>query len=73
MGHSNVNGNASQGKNKSRRPPSEKSPPGIFSRFLFCWMWPMFYYGNRRDLDENDLVPPKRKYDSKPVGDLLEK
>lgn len=53
--------------------PSEKEPPGPVSRFFFSWMFPLFYTGYTRDLEEHDLVPAKRMYDSKVVGDKLEK
>lgn len=50
-----------------------KDPPGLFSRIWFLWMFPAFYNGNRRDLEEYDLVAAKRMYDSKAVGDKLER
>lgn len=55
-------------------PPLEpKKVPNVFSRSLFCWMVPIFYYGNKRDLEEYDLVPTKSLYNSKVVGDKLER
>ncbi|XP_072936036.1 ATP-binding cassette sub-family C member 4-like [Epargyreus clarus] len=69
-----------QKKDKTQKETAEikkengpKSPPGLFSRLLFCWTFPLFYYGNRRDLEEFDLVPARDIYDSKRVGDKLEK
>ncbi|XP_041974687.1 ATP-binding cassette sub-family C member 4-like [Aricia agestis] len=53
--------------------PLEKSPPGLFSRLFFVWTFPLFTNGNRRDLEEYDLVPPRRIYGSKGAGDDLER
>ncbi|XP_045760841.1 ATP-binding cassette sub-family C member 4-like [Maniola jurtina] len=58
--------------NESKEPP-KKQPPGMFSRLLFIWTFPMFYFGNRRDLEEYDLVSARTIYDSKTVGDELER
>lgn len=58
--------------NESKEPP-KKTPPGLFSRSLFVWMFPLFYFGYRRDLEEYDLVPARKIYDSKAVGDELER
>ncbi|KAI8429862.1 hypothetical protein MSG28_000362 [Choristoneura fumiferana] len=61
-------------QNKVDDPPKKmadatsfKEPPGLFSRILFLWMFPAFYNGNRRDLEECDLVAAKRMYDSKAI------
>ncbi|XP_053601473.1 ATP-binding cassette sub-family C member 4-like [Plodia interpunctella] len=61
----------SSGKENNKM-SSEKSAPGLISRFFFCWTFPLFYNGNRRDLEEYDLVRPRKIYDSKSVGDKLE-
>ncbi|CAF4884021.1 unnamed protein product [Pieris macdunnoughi] len=49
------------------------SPPGVFSRLFYVWTFPLFYNGNRRDLEDEDLVPTKDIYGSKRVGDALER
>lgn len=54
-------------------PPKPKSVPNTFMRTLLCWMLPIFYYGNKRDLEEEDLPPPKNIYQSKVLGDILER
>lgn len=56
-----------------KEPPPMKEIPGFLSRAFFCWMFPLFYYGNQRDLEEYDLVPAKKKYHSKEAGDKLER
>jgi hypothetical protein len=69
-----MNGNASPDHKKTTYDtPLQKDVPGILSRFLFCWMMPMCYNGMKRDLEEHDLVPAKHVYDSKIVGDQLER
>ncbi|KAJ2946420.1 hypothetical protein O0L34_g12459 [Tuta absoluta] len=60
-------------KDKVRKMPSEKSVPNWFSRVSFCWMFPIFYWGNKRDLDEFDLQPAKKIFNSKETGDELER
>nr|AUO38741.1 ABCC3 protein [Spodoptera frugiperda] len=65
-----------ENKNDSKAkppPPKPKSVPNVFKRTLFCWMLPIFYFGNRRDLEESDLPPPKNMYQSKMLGDKLER
>lgn len=57
-------------KTKQHQP---KKPPGLLARLLFFWTFPYFFYGNRRDLEEYDLVPARSKYSSKLVGDQLER
>ncbi|XP_021200213.3 ATP-binding cassette sub-family C member 4 [Helicoverpa armigera] len=54
-------------------PPKQKDVPNTFLRTLFCWMLPIFYFGNKRDLEQHDLPPPKNMYSSKVVGDRLER
>ncbi|KAL4709187.1 hypothetical protein ACJJTC_008115 [Scirpophaga incertulas] len=48
----------------------KKVPPSL-SRFLFCWILPL--YGLKRDIEEEDLVPAKSMYRSKLAGNALEK
>ena len=60
------------GKNGNIK-PTDKEVPNLLSRLWFCWTFPLFYNGNKRDLEEHDLVPPKRIYESKTVGDNLER
>lgn len=71
-----MNGNAPKQEKKEfpkYESPLQKSRPNFFSRFLFCWMFPIYYSGTKRDLEEFDLVPAKQQYDSKPSGDILER
>uniref|UniRef100_A0A2H1WBZ3 SFRICE_041714 n=1 Tax=Spodoptera frugiperda TaxID=7108 RepID=A0A2H1WBZ3_SPOFR len=66
-------GSKNDSKSKPPPPPKPKSVPNVFKRTLFCWMLPIFYFGNRRDLEESDLPPPKNMYQSKMLGDKLER
>lgn len=69
--------NMSSSKNENHenetKKSKKKSPPGLISRLLYIWMFPLFYNGNRRDLEDEDLVPTKKIYNSKIVGDYLER
>ncbi|OWR51775.1 ABC transporter family C protein ABCC2 [Danaus plexippus plexippus] len=47
--------------------------PNIISRIFLCWVCPVLYNGNKRDVEEEDLVRPNKYYDSKFLGDTLEK
>lgn len=53
-------------------PPRQKGVPNLFSRSFFCWMLPVFWNGNKRDLEEYDLRPTKSTYNSQLVGEQLE-
>ncbi|KAG6463316.1 hypothetical protein O3G_MSEX013801 [Manduca sexta] len=72
MGVLKDKGDKKQTKYETKKLPAEKDPPGLLSRLFFCWMFPIFYNGTQRDLEEYDLKPAKHVYDSKLVGDALE-
>ncbi|XP_026324225.1 multidrug resistance-associated protein 4-like [Hyposmocoma kahamanoa] len=73
MGTESEGNKSKNGINNKKKMPSEKKLPSLLSRLWFCWMFPMFYNGNKRDLEEYDLMPTKRIYDSKFSGDKLER
>ncbi|GBP41934.1 Probable multidrug resistance-associated protein lethal(2)03659 [Eumeta japonica] len=50
----------------------KKKPPGFIARLFHAWLWPLFYKGNKRDLNEEDLYPPRKIYLSEKVGERLE-
>lgn len=56
--------------NSSQR---KRTKPNIISKLFFCWMCPVLFNGNRRDVEEEDLVVPSKKFDSDRQGDLFEK
>lgn len=54
--------------------PSQKkrNKPNIFSTLFFCWICPVLVTGNKRDVEEDDLIVPPKSYDSDKLGDYLE-
>lgn len=60
-------------KKKMEEKVSIQDPPGLVARLGFFWMIPAFFNGNRRDLEEYDLIAAKSIYDSKITGDKLER
>lgn len=73
MGTKSQDNTSENNVKNNKKMPSEKKVPSLLSRLWFCWMFPMFYNGNKRDLDEYDLMPTKSIYDSKLSGDKLER
>ncbi|XP_045455242.1 ATP-binding cassette sub-family C member 4-like [Melitaea cinxia] len=69
----NMSSNKNEKHENETKKSKKKSPPGLISRLLYIWMFPLFYNGNRRDLEDEDLVPTKKIYNSKIVGDYLER
>lgn len=66
--------NGSNGVNKEYdRNNPKKFKPNFLSSLFLCWMCPVIYKGNQRDLNEDDLISPSKKYYSEVVGDKLEK
>ncbi|CAB3237240.1 unnamed protein product [Arctia plantaginis] len=61
------NGTGNIGKSKKRYSPN------IFSRLFFWWMCPVLVTGNRRDVEEKDLIVPNKHYDSERQGDYFER
>lgn len=47
--------------------------PNIFSRLFFCWMCPVFITGNKRDVEEDDLIVPSKSFNSDRLGAHLER
>lgn len=48
------------------------SNPNIFSRFFMWWVCPVLITGNKRDVEEEDLIVPSKKYNSDRLGEYLE-
>ncbi|XP_052753897.1 ATP-binding cassette sub-family C member 4-like [Galleria mellonella] len=51
----------------------KRSKPNIISRIFICWMCPVLVKGNKRDVEEKDLIVPNKQYDSERHGDKLER
>ncbi|KAI5634883.1 ABC transporter transmembrane region domain-containing protein [Phthorimaea operculella] len=54
--------------------PKKRKNPNIFSRIFICWICPVLINGNKRSIEEEDLItPPSKQYDSHVAGEKLEK
>ncbi|KPI93323.1 Multidrug resistance-associated protein 4 [Papilio xuthus] len=51
----------------------KRNKPNILSRIFLCWILPVIYKGNVRDVEESDLINPPKKYDSELLGDRFER
>lgn len=51
----------------------KRNKPNIISRIFICWVCPVFYKGNKRDVEETDLIIPTKQYDSEKLGDKFER
>ncbi|XP_047540734.1 ATP-binding cassette sub-family C member 4-like [Vanessa atalanta] len=69
----NDSSNKNEKQTEDTKKPKKKNPPSLISRLFFLWTFPLFYYGNRRDLEDEDLIPTKTVYNSKNAGDVLER
>lgn len=58
---------------KTENVPKKRSKPNPISRLFLCWVCPVLVKGNRRDVEERDLIVPTKKYDSDRTGDRLER
>lgn len=51
----------------------KRSNPNILSKLFMCWICPVLYKGNKRDVEEDDLIIPNKQYDSDTLGGKLER
>ncbi|XP_053600748.1 uncharacterized protein LOC128669719 [Plodia interpunctella] len=51
----------------------KRNRPNIFSRIFLWWVCPVLIKGNKRDVEEDDLIVPTKQYDSQKLGDDFEK
>ncbi|XP_037300590.1 LOW QUALITY PROTEIN: multidrug resistance-associated protein 4 [Manduca sexta] len=56
-------------KAKERKPHN----PNILSSLFIWWMCPVFITGNKRDLEEDDLIVPTKKYEAEQLGEYFER
>ncbi|XP_063890832.1 uncharacterized LOC110383917 [Helicoverpa armigera] len=47
--------------------------PNILSRIFLWWMCPVLITGNKRNVEESDLIPPSNLYNSERQGEYLER
>ncbi|XP_026726078.1 multidrug resistance-associated protein 4-like [Trichoplusia ni] len=50
----------------------KRNKPNFISTLFIWWMCPVFINGNKRDVEEEDLIVPSKRYDSQRQGDYLE-
>lgn len=60
-------------KNADENVTKKRNQPNILSRIFLCWVLPVIYKGNIRDVEESDLINPPKKYDSDLLGDRFER
>ncbi|CAH0600505.1 unnamed protein product [Chrysodeixis includens] len=53
--------------------PKKRHKPNIFSTIFIWWMCPVLINGNKRDVEEEDLITPSKAYDSERQGDYFER
>lgn len=63
----NFNNNVNQQNEKKR------NNPNFLSSLFLWWVCPVIIKGNKRDVEENDLIIPAKKYDSEIQGEYFEK
>ncbi|CAH0600504.1 unnamed protein product [Chrysodeixis includens] len=51
----------------------KRNNPNILSSLFLWWMCPVLINGNKRDVEEEDLIDPGKRYDSERQGAYLER
>lgn len=51
----------------------KRNNPNIFSRVFLWWICPVIVKGNKRDVEESDLIVPGKLYDSQRIGEDVER
>lgn len=69
-GGSDINGITNT---KQENVPKKRSKPNFISRIFLCWVLPVLITGNKRDVEESDLIVPPKKNNSDRTGDRLER
>ncbi|KAI5646233.1 ABC transporter transmembrane region domain-containing protein [Phthorimaea operculella] len=68
------NGTKINENNMESTKPKKRKNPNVFSRMFICWVCPVLINGNKRNVEEEDLItPPSKQYDSHIAGEKLEK
>ncbi|KAJ2946418.1 hypothetical protein O0L34_g12457 [Tuta absoluta] len=68
------NGTKENKSNDHGTKTKKRKHPNIFSRVFICWVCPVLMKGNKRNVEEEDLItPPSKQYDSHIAGEKLEK
>lgn len=66
-------GNRSESKPEENLFHKKKVNPNILSRIFLWWVCPVLVTGNKRDVEEDDLVVPSKAYSSSKQGDKFER
>nr|UEO57356.1 ABCC2 [Conogethes punctiferalis] len=66
-------GNQTESKSEEKVFHKDRVKPNIFSQIFLWWVCPVLLTGNKRDVEEDDLVVPSKVYGSKRQGDKFEK
>lgn len=51
----------------------KRKKPNILSRIFIWWICPVLINGNRRDVEEEDLIVPSKRYNSEKQGEYFER
>lgn len=51
----------------------KRKKPNILSQFFIWWMCPVFIKGNKRDVQEEDLIITSKSFESDTQGDYFER
>ncbi|KAJ8734039.1 hypothetical protein PYW07_014590 [Mythimna separata] len=51
----------------------KRKKPNILSRIFIWWICPVLINGNRRDVEEDDLIIPSKRYNSEKQGEYFER
>lgn len=67
-----------ENKNNGQYPADEgnyrkRKKPNILSRIFIWWICPVLINGNRREVEEEDLIIPSKVYDSEKQGEYFER
>ena len=58
---------------KESNEKKKRNKPNLISRIFICWVCPVLFKGNKRDVEENDLIVPTKQYDSEKLGEKFER
>ena len=53
--------------------PRKSHKPNILSRIFIWWICPVLINGNKRDVEEEDLIIPSKRYNSEKQGEYFER
>lgn len=66
-----MNSDGRAGENSSAEKRRKPHKPNILSRIFLWWMCPVLVKGNQRDIVEDDLIIPKKSFNSENQGEYI--